>query len=255
METNIKFYFKNFEPTDAIRNYIITKLEHSQKVFHHIDGVDVRLNSLKNVYTFEITIHADSSIFHIQKDNIDMYAAIDETLDSLHISADKHRKKISRAQSRDIVHHIPTSRKIMVEDPEISISIFDASDKPISDNEAILQLREQRYLFLLYFSLTSRSHAVVFSKPDGKYSIFCGDPHYNYVEKTLVEDEKNVFSVLSFQPTTLLRPMPVTKAAKILDRNHLRFLTFINKDTGVLNVIFESNDGDIIVKRAIPVKK
>ena len=249
---NINFYFKHLEPTDALKQYVDNKLEHIKKVFHHIDAIDARFSILKKNHIFELTVHADASVFHIQKENPDMYAAIDQTIDALHIAGDKHHKKIARAQSRDIVHHLPKSFKEDIE-PEISISIFEADDKPLTDAEAIMTLQNQKYIFLLYFGLDTRTYSVVFSRPDGKYSILCGDGDKNpYTEKIIVENPHDVFTILS-STAAEMNPMEVSEAAKMLYKNHLHFLAFINKETGLINILFESHDKDIILKR--PIRK
>ena len=89
----ISYYFKNLEPSDAIKEYIQEKVGRLDKRFQHIESVDARMAVQKKDQIFELTIHADSKVFHVKKDDKNLYAAIDIGSDALSKQVDRFHKK------------------------------------------------------------------------------------------------------------------------------------------------------------------
>ena len=92
---NIAYYFKNIDSTEAIKTYVADKTTKLQERMHHIEGVDARFSVERQNQMFEITVHADATVFHIRKTEKDMYAAIDLAMEVLNNQIDRYHKKIA----------------------------------------------------------------------------------------------------------------------------------------------------------------
>ena len=254
MKEKISFYFKHFEPTDAIKQYVIRKLTKFEKIFHHLEGIHARFILSKKKHLFEITVHADSKTFHIKKDDPDMYAAIDKSIDVLHSVIDKHHKKRSVPEGHEITRLLPTARDKNHLPDENIIWTFDVPLKPIDDEEAILQLRRQGYHFMMYHNFNrKRKYSLVFYRPDGNYSIISPTMRLGkYVEKIFKEGyERQGYKEIK-KSSYPLSIMTIPEAANSLYNGRGEYITFVNRDTKRMNVLFHSRSGELILKRPAP---
>ena len=84
--------------TEALKEYVSTKL---QKLERHIDGisnVQVTLSVLKQRQIAESTLHVSGADIHGTAEHEDMYAAIDLLIDKLDRQILKHKeKKVDRS--------------------------------------------------------------------------------------------------------------------------------------------------------------
>ena len=243
---NISYYFKNLPPTEAIKEYATKKIEKLKERLHHIEGIDVRFSLERQHQFFEITVHGDATVFHLKKSDKDLYAAIDNALDVLNLQIDKYRKKFEEknAIAREIFTPKHDDRKI---DDESTIPIIDAEFKPMDDLEAVLQLKTNKYQFLLYHNENKNLYGLLTVRPDGNYSIVSPEKPGEFKETVvkLVKDKLEKKSE-SLYPVSKLT---VAEALDSLDESNLDFLAFVNEDTNRLNVIFHAAHGGIMIKR------
>jgi putative sigma-54 modulation protein len=243
----IAFYFKNLPPSDAIKQYASKKIEKLKERLHHIEGIDVRFSLERQNQFFEITVHGDSTVFHLKKSDKDLYAAIDNALDVLNNQIDKYRKKLEEKTAGLREVFLPKSEDRTVTD-EVEIEVRDAEVKPMSDLEAILQLRSEKFRFLMYHHADSTRYGLVTARNDGNYSIVM--PSEEGFTETVVRLQDNKLEKLaeSLYPVS---KFTVAEALDVLNEANLDFLAFVNEDTGRLNVIFHANGGIRIKRPAV----
>jgi len=242
----IAYYFKNLPPTDAIKAYAGKKIEKLKERLHHIEGVDVRFSLERQNQFFEITVHGDATVFHLKKGDKDLYAAIDNALDVLNNQIDKYRKKFEEkaAVAREVF--LPQSKERVQQD-ETEIAIHDAEMKPMSDIEAILQLRTKKFSFLLYHHADQKNYGLVTARNDGNYSLVQPSNGGGFVE-TVVRLSGDKLEKLA----ELIYPVSkftVAEALDVLNEAGLEYLAFVNEESGRLNVIFHALAGGIMIKR------
>ncbi len=97
MQLNITGH--HVELTDAMKDYVATKL---QKLERHIDGitnVQVTLSVQKQRHIAECTLHISGADIHGTAEQEDMYAAIDLLVDKVDRQILKHKEKqVARSQ-------------------------------------------------------------------------------------------------------------------------------------------------------------
>lgn len=91
MQLNISGH--HVELTDALKDYVSTKLSKLERHFDHISNVQVTLHVEKTRQTAEAVIHISGGELHAKAENEDMYAAIDQLTDKLDRQVLKHKEK------------------------------------------------------------------------------------------------------------------------------------------------------------------
>ena len=81
------------EITQALKDYVSSKLEKIERHFDHITSMQVILSIDKLVQKAEATIHITGSDVHAEAEDADMYAAIDLVMDKIDMQLKKFRDK------------------------------------------------------------------------------------------------------------------------------------------------------------------
>lgn len=85
----------HIEITDALRDYVTSKLEKIERHFDHVTNVHVILSVQKNRQMAEATIHITGNDLFANAEHDDMYAAIDALIDKLDRQVRKHKEKVT----------------------------------------------------------------------------------------------------------------------------------------------------------------
>jgi putative sigma-54 modulation protein len=80
--------------TDALRNYVETKLTKLERHFDHVTNVHVILSIEKLRQKAEATLHISGADIFADATNEDMYAAIDALVDKLDRQVLRHKEKM-----------------------------------------------------------------------------------------------------------------------------------------------------------------
>ncbi len=91
MQINISGH--HVEVTQALRDYVLSKLKRLQRHFDNITNTDVTLIVEKMVQKAEATIHVSGADIFATAESEDMYAAIDLLADKLDRQLIKHKEK------------------------------------------------------------------------------------------------------------------------------------------------------------------
>lgn len=79
--------------TDALRDYVNTKLDKLQRHFDHVTNIHVILSVEKLIQKAEAKLHVSGADVFADAAHEDMYAAIDALVDKLDRQLKKHRSK------------------------------------------------------------------------------------------------------------------------------------------------------------------
>ena len=245
---NIAYYFKNIDSTEAIKTYVADKTTKLQERMHHIEGVDARFSVERQNQMFEITVHADATVFHIRKTEKDMYAAIDLAMEVLNNQIDRYHKKIAEKNTAlENLQQLPVFNQPEPDEAAL-ISVFEAPVKPMDDTEAILQLQANKYRFLMFHHNNEQRYSVVMARPDGNYSVVSTLPDDGQYQETVVKLEAGETKPL----TESLYPMAkltIAEAIERLEENNLDYLVFVNDETLRMNLLFHGKHGELIIKK------
>lgn len=101
MQINISGH--HVEVTDALKDYVTSKMEKLERHFDHITNMQVILTVQKQRQIAEATVHIAGGDVHGKSETEDMYASIDSLVDKLDRQILKHKEKqVGRRQQATV---------------------------------------------------------------------------------------------------------------------------------------------------------
>ena len=161
--------------TSAMSDYINEKLEKLEKYLEHSDTVraNVIVKVRNHEQKVEITIPLKSFILRSEETQEDFYAAVDKTIDKLERQIRKNKTKIMAKQSKTYYDfnfaNVDIEEK--TEDDQKIVKRKTVEVKPMSAEEAILQMELIGHQFYLYKDCDTDQFAVVYKRKDGDYGV------------------------------------------------------------------------------------
>lgn len=169
----------NVQVTKAIENYLKDKLGKIEKYIG--DSSNVKATALINVkghnQKVEITIPLKSFIIRAEETRDDLYAAIDVVIDKIERQIRKNKtkllsKKIKENEAKEFV--IDEIESIDEEEEKI-VKRKKVEAKPMSEDEAILQMELLGHQFYIFKDVETLKPTVVYKRKEGNYGIIEAD--------------------------------------------------------------------------------
>jgi len=169
--------FRHFEANDAVKSYAKEKMLKLKKYLERPLEARVVLSVEKFRSIAEATITGDGYTINGMEKTNDMYSAIDKLVGKLERQILKHRGKAKPRRSgfssedRRYRMNVLSSETRATGDETRIIESDEYSAKPMSLDEAILQLNEGENDFVLFINSDSGSMNVVYRRKDGNYGL------------------------------------------------------------------------------------
>ena len=166
---------KKFKITNDIKEYVETKLSKLDKYFENPEAfaatVMIRPDGLNQVV--EVTIPAKRVILRAEESNKDPFAAIDLVLDKLERQIRKNKTRMSKKSNKDKVVGIITDFEVEKEEKDTTKIVKRKAIelKPMSEDEAILQMNLIDHTFFLFRNSKNGEAEVVYKRKDGNYGL------------------------------------------------------------------------------------
>ncbi len=168
----------NIEATKAIQDYAKEKLGRINKYIGESDKTRATVMvSVKNHnQKVEVTIPLKNVILRAEETRDDLYAAIDVVVDKLERQIRKNKtklqsKKIKDKLSKDLMFEAIDT---MEDDSEEEVKIVKRKTvevKPMSEEEAVLQMELLEHQFYIFKDAETNKVAVVYKRKEGNYGI------------------------------------------------------------------------------------
>ncbi|MGZ5037763.1 MAG: ribosome hibernation-promoting factor, HPF/YfiA family [Usitatibacter sp.] len=104
---NLQLTGQHVEITPAIRNYVLAKLERINRHFDHVIDVNVVMTIEKLDQKIEANVHLSGKDIHVEANDADMYAAIDNLTDRLDRQILKHKERFQVHKHDSGIKRIP----------------------------------------------------------------------------------------------------------------------------------------------------
>ena len=163
--------------TKAIGDYAKEKLGRIEKYIGDSDSVraTVMINVKGHNQKVEVTIPLKTVILRAEETRDDLYAAIDVVADKLERQIRKNKTKLQSKKMKDIFSKDFMLEAIeKVDDEENSDKIVKRKKvevKPMSEEEAILQMELLEHQFYIFKDSETNKIAVVYKRKEGNYGI------------------------------------------------------------------------------------
>lgn len=170
---------ENLEVTEAIRDYVVSKLEKIEKYFQPEQELDARINLKvyrEKTAKVEVTIPLGSITLRAEDVSQDMYGSIDLVTDKIERQIRKNKTKIERKnKNKNKVATGQLFTDALVEDSNIVQSKVVRSKqidlKPMDLEEAILQMDLLGHDFFIYVDVEDQTTNVIYRREDGEIGL------------------------------------------------------------------------------------
>lgn len=161
---------------DNFKERVEQKLKKFSKVFSDNAEAMVVVTLEKNRQTVEITIKDNSMVFRAESTMAEMNDALDKVTDLISGQLRKHKTKLSKrikTGSIDDLFAAPAEEDAVMEDEEAYdiVRRKQVPLKPVSVEEAILQMEMVGHQFYMFLNADSNLINVVYIRKDGSYGL------------------------------------------------------------------------------------
>lgn len=164
---------KKLEVTDAIKTYVEEKIGRLDKYFENPDNISanvlMRLSGKDQVV--EVTINTHGLILRGEESNKDLYASIDLVADKIERQIRKNKTKIHKKSSKETIRDFKEFEVEEKEDANDVVKRKEIETKPMSEEEAILQMELIDHDFFVYKDANTNETNVVYKRKDGNYGL------------------------------------------------------------------------------------
>ena len=168
---------ENLEVTEAIRDYVVSKLEKIEKYFQADQELDARVNLKvyrEKTAKVEVTIPLGSITLRAEDVSQDMYGSIDLVTDKIERQIRKNKTKIER-KNRNKKSTSQLFTDAVVEEVEVTPAKVVRSKqidlKPMDLEEAILQMDLLGHDFFIYVDVEDQTTNVIYRREDGEIGL------------------------------------------------------------------------------------
>ena len=163
---------KNIEISEYLRELVEKTMAKLDRYFPEDTVAHVTMSVERNRHIVEVTIPFVNGIIRGEEVTGDMYASIDNVLDKLDRQIRKHRTKLEKTLRADAFVHTATDEYI--DEPEeigkvVKVKHFDM--KPMTVDEAILQLELLGHSFFVFSNGDTGDINVLYLRKDGNYGL------------------------------------------------------------------------------------
>ncbi len=168
---------KNIDATPALADYAEKKLSKLEKHFDKATDVQVVLSVIREDHIVEVTMNINGLIMRGEESTGDMYASIDMVVDKLERQLKKYKTRMNKSLRQRGVRVISeklalTEAEARMEDetPQV-LRTKRFTLKPMSTEEAILQMDLLGHNFFVFSSAENDAVNVVYRRRDGHYGL------------------------------------------------------------------------------------
>ena len=170
--------FRHMDSSEPVRSYVAEKMMRVKKYIDEPVEAQVVLSVEKKIrHKAEVTLTAKGITIKAVEQTEDMYAAIDGVLDKLERQLKRYKEKIKKhkpqsGRERQVAKTVFAAQSIDEGHPEPTIIKTDTFHvKPMSVEEAVMQMDLLEKDFLVFTDSNSAEINVVYRRKDGNYGL------------------------------------------------------------------------------------
>ncbi len=167
---------KNIEATPALVDYATKKLSKLEKHFDRAADAQVVLSVIREDHIVEVTFNLDGLILRGEESTGDMYASIDMVADKLEKQIGKYKTRMNKSMRQQGLrtisekHAAKEAEERASEEPTV-VKTKRFTLKPMTVEEAIMQMDLLGHDFFVYSDADSDSVNVLYRRKDGNYGL------------------------------------------------------------------------------------
>ena len=164
---------RKVEVTDSIKRYIEEKIGRLDKYFEDPSNITatvvVKIRGKEQIV--EVTIPLKRVLLRCEESHDDLYAAIDIVSDKIERQIRKNKTKITRRYKDESIGVNFDAIEAKDEEDKTIVKRKQIEMKPMSEEEAILQMELLGHEFFVFKNIESNEVDVLYRRKDGDYGI------------------------------------------------------------------------------------
>lgn len=174
----VRVHGRNMQVPEDIKVFAEGRVEHAGRIFNDGGPVDVEFSEMTNPridekYTVEITSHVAGHIVRIEADAGDERSALDTAADKYERQLRRLKERLiqrNRAANKDL-NHPEEGSDVVSERGAGIVRTKRFAMKPMTPEEAVLQLEMLGHDFFFFLDAVSDKHCVVYHRRDGNVGL------------------------------------------------------------------------------------
>lgn len=164
---------RKLEVTESIKNYIEEKIGRLDKYFESPDDITatVLIKLRGNDQVVEVTINAHKFLLRGEESHKDLYAAIDKVSDKIERQIRKNKTRMHKKVNKSFMEEFVLDFEEPEENERVIVKRKVIEDKPMSEEEAILQMELLGHEFFAFRNVDTKDINVLYKRKDGDYGI------------------------------------------------------------------------------------
>ncbi|MBC7349422.1 MAG: ribosome-associated translation inhibitor RaiA [Candidatus Aminicenantes bacterium] len=167
----VNFTARRTELTDEIKEYCQKRLERMEKILRDVLEINIILSEQRSRKKVDLQIKRRGEDFVISEETTEVFNSLNQAFDSLEKKIVKERRKMIQKRRRAASRELPLPGMEGLEPAPRLLRLPYFSDKPITIQEALLQLEEGKKEVFLFRKEGSESWAAVFRRKDGQVAL------------------------------------------------------------------------------------
>ncbi len=158
--------------TDDLKALVEKKLSRLDKYFYSEGEATVTFSRKRNREYLEITINASGTLFRSEEEAESFNNALDESIDAIERQIRKNKTRLSKRLREGAFEDVSFDvEDEFEEEPEFIIRTKSFLIKPMSAEEAILQMNLLGHQFFMFEDQDTADTCVVYKRKDGAYGL------------------------------------------------------------------------------------
>ena len=129
----------------------------------------VTLRRKRGVSTLEVTINADGTLFRSEVDSDDFRSAMGKTIDNIERQIRKNKTRLAKRLRENLPDESEFADE--AEDPGLIIRVKQFEFRPMTPEDAIVQMNLLGHTFFVFNDMTTGDTCVVYTRRDGTYGL------------------------------------------------------------------------------------
>lgn len=161
---------KNLEISSYMREVAEKKLSKLDRYFPQDTEAQVTLSVEKNRHIVEVTIPHGGRLIRGEETTTDMYASLDNVLDKLEKQIVHNRTRLEKTLRQDAFVDLPVEEEDEEDGPKI-VRFKSFPFKPMSEEEAMLQIDLLGHAFFVFENAETGDINVLYKRKDGNFGL------------------------------------------------------------------------------------
>ena len=163
---------RKMDLTSGMKEYAEKKISKLDKFFDDDAEAKITMSVEKNRQKIEATIINRNTIFRVEQVTSDMYVTMDKIIDDMERQIRKNKTRLEKKMRSEAFADFGVVDVAVEEEKEFNIiKTKSFTTKPMSNEEAILQMNLLGHTFFVYKNDETEKNNIVYKRNDGNYGI------------------------------------------------------------------------------------